>query len=244
MPLIMKAFLSFLRKFSHLLDSSTCLRLKKWKSWWTELKRKEGFFLWCWGKRWRKVGTSHRTPKTLLGCFSKREKRWEPDTSILKGSSKCLCCGWFEFFLHLFWGMMMSGRVSLMKGRGVLIVSLWGVDWSFWSHLRCWGQKATVFPLQVLLRVMCKQKLSMISFRCQIKPEPRPNCPLGGYFFSDEHPIHFYIGLPHPGGGKEGIYDTELKQEGGKLKPKITFEENKSVCKNVYTKVFIYMMIY
>ena len=23
----------------------------------------------------------------------------------------------------------MSGRVSLIKGRGVLIVSLWGVDW-------------------------------------------------------------------------------------------------------------------
>lgn len=46
------------------------------------------------------------------------------------------------------------------------------------------------------------------------------------------------------GGGGEGIYDTELKQEKGKLEPKITFEENKSVCKNVYTKVFIYMMIY
>lgn len=45
-------------------------------------------------------------------------------------------------------------------------------------------------------------------------------------------------------GGGEGIYDTELKQEKGKLEPKITFEENKSVCKNVYTKVFIYMMIY
>lgn len=86
--------------------------------------------------------------------------------------------------------------------------------------------------------------LSTISFRCQIKPEPRPNCPLGGYFFSDEHPIHFYIELPHPGGGGEGIYDTELKQEKGKLEPKITFEENKSVCKNVYTKVFIYIMIY
>ena len=73
------------------------------------------------------------------------------------------------------------------------------------------------------------------------------NCPLRGYFFSDEHPIHFYIGLPYPGrggGGGEGIYDTELKQEKGKLEPKITFEENKSVCENVYTKVFIYMMIY
>lgn len=46
------------------------------------------------------------------------------------------------------------------------------------------------------------------------------------------------------GAGGEGIYDTELKQEKGKLEPKITFEENKSVCKNVYTKVFIYMMIY
>lgn len=67
--------------------------------------------------------------------------------------------------------------------------------------------------------------LSTISFRCQIKPEPRPNCPLGGYFFSDEHPIHFYIGIPQPGGGGEGIYDTELKQEKGKLEPKITFKE-------------------
>ena len=54
----------------------------------------------------------------------------------------------------------------------------------------------------------------------------------------------FISDSPTPGGGGEGIYDTELKQEKGKLEPKITFEENKSVCNNVYTKVFIYIMIY
>lgn len=106
-----------------------------------------------------------------------------------------------EFFLHLFWGMMISGRVSLIKGRGVLIVSLWGVDWSFWSLLRCWEQKATVFPLQVLLRVMCKQMLSTISFRCQIKPEPRPNCPLGGYSFLMSILFTFISESPSRGAG-------------------------------------------
>ena len=84
---------------------------------------------------------------------------------------------------------MMSGKVSLIKGRGGTHRLTLGCR----LKLRCSGQKDTVFPLQVLLRVMCKQMLSIISFRCQIKPEPRPNCPLGSCFLSDERPIFTFI---------------------------------------------------
>ena len=51
--------------------------------------------------------------------------------------------------------------------------------------------------------------------------------------------ITFISDSPSQGAG-EGIYDAELKQEKGEFEPKITFQENKSVCKNVYAKVFKY----
>ena len=32
-----------------------------------------------------------------------------------------------------------------MKGVGMLVVSLRGVNFGFWSHLGCFGQKAIIF---------------------------------------------------------------------------------------------------
>ena len=31
------------------------------------------------------------------------------------------------------------------KSDGMLVVSLWGVNWRFWSHLGCLGWKVTIF---------------------------------------------------------------------------------------------------
>ena len=38
-----------------------------------------------------------------------------------------------------------------MKGVGVLVVSLKGVNFGFWSHIGCSGQKATIFSRKGLL---------------------------------------------------------------------------------------------
>ena len=38
-----------------------------------------------------------------------------------------------------------------MKGAGMLIVSLRGVNFRFWSHLGCSGQNAIIFSPEVLV---------------------------------------------------------------------------------------------
>ena len=38
-----------------------------------------------------------------------------------------------------------------MKGVGVLVVSLKGVNFGFWSHIGCYGQKAIIFSRKGLL---------------------------------------------------------------------------------------------
>ena len=38
-----------------------------------------------------------------------------------------------------------------MKGVGVLVVSLKGVNFGFWSHVGCFGQKAIIFSRKGLL---------------------------------------------------------------------------------------------
>ena len=42
----------------------------------------------------------------------------------------------------------MPGRYSHMKGAGMLVVSLRGVIFGFWSHLGCSGQNAIIFSRQ------------------------------------------------------------------------------------------------
>ena len=43
-----------------------------------------------------------------------------------------------------------------MKVTGMLVVSLMVVNWRFWSHLGCSGQKAKLLPIQLSFRVVRK----------------------------------------------------------------------------------------
>ena len=70
-----------------------------------------------------------------------------------------------------------------MKGAGMLIVSLRGVNFGFWSHLGCYGQNAIIFSREGLV-YGCKRKvtvfficlcLKMLSFRGQKKLGPCPD---------------------------------------------------------------------
>ena len=44
-----------------------------------------------------------------------------------------------------------AGRALTLRGAGMLVVSLRGVNFGFWSHLGCSEQKATIFSRQVLV---------------------------------------------------------------------------------------------
>ena len=44
-----------------------------------------------------------------------------------------------------------GGGTSHMKGVGMLVVSLRGVDFGFWSHLGCSGQNVIIFSREGLV---------------------------------------------------------------------------------------------
>ena len=44
-----------------------------------------------------------------------------------------------------------GGGTSHMKGVGMLVVSLRGVDFGFWSHLGCSGQNTIIFSREGLV---------------------------------------------------------------------------------------------
>ena len=44
-----------------------------------------------------------------------------------------------------------GGTTPHMKGVGMLVVSLRGVNFGFWSHLRCSGQNAIIFSREGLV---------------------------------------------------------------------------------------------
>ena len=44
-----------------------------------------------------------------------------------------------------------GGGTPHMKGVGIPVVSLRGVNFGFWSHLGCSGQNATIFSLEGLV---------------------------------------------------------------------------------------------
>ena len=44
-----------------------------------------------------------------------------------------------------------GGGTPHMKGVGMLVVSLRGVDFGFWSHLGCSGQNAIIFSREGLV---------------------------------------------------------------------------------------------
>ena len=44
-----------------------------------------------------------------------------------------------------------QGGTPHMKGMGILVVSLRGVNFEFWSHLGCSGQNAIIFSSEGLV---------------------------------------------------------------------------------------------
>ena len=44
-----------------------------------------------------------------------------------------------------------GGGTTHMKGMGMLVVSLRGVNFGFWSHLGCSGQNAIIFSCEGLV---------------------------------------------------------------------------------------------
>ena len=46
-----------------------------------------------------------------------------------------------------------GGGIPHMKGVGMLVVSLRGVNFGFWSHLGCSGQNAILFSREGLISV-------------------------------------------------------------------------------------------
>ena len=44
-----------------------------------------------------------------------------------------------------------------MKGEGMHVISLRGVNFGFWSHLGCSGQNAIILAVKVSFRVACDE---------------------------------------------------------------------------------------
>ena len=95
-----------------------------------------------------------------------------------------------------------------MKWTGMLVVSLRGVNFGFWSRLGCSGQNVIIFSRQGLVqgctRRNNKKERILIrysySFRGLHNVRPHPDWSLLGVKFknSDEHPRPFHMGVPPP----------------------------------------------
>ena len=57
---------------------------------------------------------------------------------------KCIMSFLYEF-------LFLGGWTPHMKGVGMLVVSLRGVNFGFWSHLGCSGQNAIIFGREGLV---------------------------------------------------------------------------------------------
>ena len=55
-----------------------------------------------------------------------------------------------------------------MKGVGTFVVLLRGVNFGFWSHLRCSWQNAIIFTVKVSFRVAREKSLYFL-FACVLK---------------------------------------------------------------------------
>ena len=53
---------------------------------------------------------------------------------------------------------------SYMKGAGMLVVSIRGVNFGFWSHLGCSGQNATIFNHKGLFKGCLRRKIKNYTF--------------------------------------------------------------------------------
>ena len=96
-----------------------------------------------------------------------------------------------------------------MKWTGMLVVSLRGVNFGFWSRLGCPGKNVIIFSRQGLVfgctRRNNKKERILIrysySFRGLHNVRPHPDWSLLGVKFkiSDEHPRPFHMGVPPRG---------------------------------------------
>ena len=108
---------------------------------------------------------------------------------------------------------MQSSAFSHMKWTGMLVVSLRGVNFGFWSRLGCSGQNVIIFSRQSLVwgwtRRNNKKERILIRYiyplRGLLNVRPHPDWSLLGVKFkiSDEHPrpITSIWESPPPGGG-------------------------------------------
>ena len=60
---------------------------------------------------------------------------------------------YLKFMVHVTfpWGKWGGGGDPHMKGVGMLVVSLRGINFGFWSHLGCSGQNAIIFSREGLV---------------------------------------------------------------------------------------------
>ena len=56
-------------------------------------------------------------------------------------------------------GHGLGGGTPHIKGVGMLVVLIRGVNFGFWSHLGCSGQNAIIFSVKVLFRAYHQIKL-------------------------------------------------------------------------------------
>ena len=56
-----------------------------------------------------------------------------------------------------------------MKGEGMLVVSLRGVNFGFWSHLGSSGKNAIIFNREGLVKGCTRRNIKYIYFVCVLK---------------------------------------------------------------------------
>ena len=110
-----------------------------------------------------------------------------------------------------------------MKGTGMLVLSLRGVNFGFWSRfIGCSGKMSLFLAVKVsfraareeikkeriLIRFIYSIHINKVSFRGLHKLPPRPDWSLFGVNFkiSDEHPRPFHMGVLPPRGYLVGLY--------------------------------------
>ena len=83
-----------------------------------------------------------------------------------------------------------------MKGVGMLVVSLRGVNFGFWSHLGCSGQNATIFSCEGLVSGCTRNNINIFILSGAYHPAPDIVCVLTWYLLGVEKSLdHAQIGL-------------------------------------------------
>ena len=55
-----------------------------------------------------------------------------------------------------------GGGNSHVKAAGMLVVSFWGVNFGFWSHLGCCGQNAIIFSREGLVKGCRRRNIKFV----------------------------------------------------------------------------------